>query len=416
MKKMLIRNLKSLATPTGTHPKGGAAMGEILEIPHPEVLVHDGIIEAVGQAPLLSPEELSQVDIVDGEGMTLLPGFMDPHTHLIFGGSREEEFALRLRGESYMEIMRRGGGIQSTVRATREASLEELVASGRQRLKLLAAHGVTTVEAKSGYGLDKETELKQLRAAAQLQREGPLEVVSTFMGAHAVPPEYKGRGADFLNHLLEEVLPVVVEENLAEYADIFTEEGVFSVAESRHYLGACKAAGLKLKLHADEIVNLGGAALSADLGAVSADHLLKAEETGLLRMKEAKVVAVALPLTAFSLKEPYAPVRRMIDLGLPVALGTDYNPGSSYSCAIPLMTALATIHMGMTPEEALTAVTLNAAAALSRSHVLGTIEVGKKADFAFIDAPSYRFLAYHFGVNTVAMTMKNGNIIYRRSW
>ena len=212
MKKMLIRNLKSLATPTGTHPKGGDAMGEILEIPHPEVLVHDGIIEAVGQAPLLSPEELSQVDIVDGEGMTLLPGFVDPHTHLIFGGSREEEFALRLRGESYMEIMRRGGGIQSTVRATREASLEELVASGRQRLKLLAAHGVTTVEAKSGYGLDKETELKQLRAAAQLQREGPLEVVSTFMGAHAVPPEYKDRGADFLNHLLEEVLPVVVEE------------------------------------------------------------------------------------------------------------------------------------------------------------------------------------------------------------
>lgn len=412
MKDLLIKNLASLATNRGKGPRGGKSMGEILEITHPWVLVRDGKIHRIGGEEL--EKEAVDAQIIDGEGKTLLPGFVDPHTHLVFGGTREEEFSMRLRGESYMAIMEKGGGIKYTVQKTREKSFEELLASGKKTLQSMAEMGITTVEAKSGYGLDKETELKQLRVAKALQESGPLEVVSTFMGAHDIPLEYKGRDRAFLDYLVEEVLPVVKEENLAEFGDIFTEKNVFSVEDSRAYLLKMREAGLKLKIHADEINDLGGASLAAELSLTSADHLLKANDEGLSKMKESGVIPVLLPLTAFSLKEDYARARDMIDMGLPVAMGTDYNPGSCYSFSVPLMISLGALYMGMSPEEALTAVTLNSAAALDRAERIGTIEEGKDADLILIDAPSYRFLTYHFGMNLVTTTIKQGKIIYNK--
>lgn len=415
MKKILIKNLASLATPLGNSPRGGKEMGEILEMRNPAVILEDGLIHQV-----LSEEEARGLDeddfeVIDGQGRTLLPGFIDPHTHLVFGGTREEEFAMRMKGATYMEIMNAGGGIASTMTKTREASAEELTGSARKRLEGMLRHGVTTLEAKSGYGMDRETELRQLRVVKALQQEGPLTIVSTFMGAHSVPLEWKGRGKEFLDYLLVEVLPVVKEEDLATFCDIFCEKNVFSVEEARDYLSTCKEAGFGLKIHADEIYDLGGAALAAQLGLTSADHLLKASDEGLRAMKEAGVIPVLLPLTAFSLKEEYARGREMVDMGMPVALGTDFNPGSSYSYSIPLMFALACIYMKLTPEEALTAVTLNSACALGLGDRIGTIEAGKAADLILIDAASYRFLPYHFGINQVAMTIKNGKIIYSRN-
>ena len=412
MGDLLIKNLASLATNTGKKGKGGKEMGNIVEILHPWVLIKDGIIHKIGGEEL---EDLAKdAQVLDGSGKTLLPGFVDPHTHLVFGGTREEEFSMRLRGESYMAIMEKGGGIKYSVRKTREAFFEELFTRAGKTLKNMAELGITTVEAKSGYGLDKDTELKQLRVTKKLMETSPIEIVSTFMGAHDIPLEYQGRDRAFLDFLAEEVLPVVIEENLAEFGDIFTEKNVFTVEDSRVYLKKMREAGLKLKIHADEINDLGGAALAAELSLVSADHLLKASEEGLLKMKEAGVIPVLLPLTAFSLKEQFAKARHMIDLGLPVAMGTDFNPGSCYSFSVPLMLSLGTLYMGMTPEEALTAVTLNSAAALERAERIGSIEEGKEADLILIDAPSYRFLTYHFGMNLVTTTLKKGKIVYMK--
>ena len=414
-KDILITGLASLATPKGNTPKGGHEQGSIVEMIRPSVILSGGKISRVLSEPDAMTLEIGDFEVIDGTGMTLLPGFVDPHTHLVFGGTREEEFSMRLRGESYMEIMKKGGGIASSVAKTRGAGFEELMSITRKRLMGMASHGITTVEAKSGYGLDKETELKQLRVVKKLKDEGIVEIVSTSMGAHSVPPEYKGRESVFLDMLIEEVLPYVKEEGLAEFCDIFCEKGVFSVEDSGEYLKKCRDMGFRLKLHADEMSDLGGAFLAAELGAISADHLLKASDEGLEAMKEAGVIPVLLPLTAFSLKEEYADGRRMIDMGLPVALGTDFNPGSSYSYSIPLLAALACLQMGLTPEEMLTAITLNSACAIGRGEIKGTIEEGKDADLVLIDAPSYRFLPYHFGVNQAVMTIRAGAVIYTRS-
>jgi imidazolonepropionase len=414
-KDTLITGLASLATPLGNTPKGGHEQGSIVEMIRPSVILSGGKISGVLSESEAKTLEIGDFEVIDGTGMTLLPGFVDPHTHLVFGGTREEEFSMRLRGESYMEIMKKGGGIASSVAKTRGAGFEELMSITRKRLMGMASHGITTVEAKSGYGLDKVTELKQLRVVKKLKDEGIVEIVSTFMGAHSVPPEYKGRESVFLDMLIEEVLPSVKEEELAEFCDIFCEKGVFSVEDSGEYLKKCRDMGFRLKLHADEMSDLGGALLAAELGAISADHLLKASDEGLRAMKEAGVIPVLLPLTAFSLKEEYANGRRMIDMGLPVALGTDFNPGSSYSYSIPLLAALACLQMGLTPEEMLTAITLNSACAIGRGESKGTIEEGKDADLVIIDAPSYRFLPYHFGVNQAVMTIRAGAVIYTRS-
>ena len=308
--------------------------------------------------------------------------------------------------------MRRGGGINATTISTREATLEELKREGRKRLSSMLAFGVTTVEGKSGYGLDRDTEIKQLEAMKELNKEQPVDNVNTFMGAHAVPEEFKGRTGDYVDFIIKEVLPEVANRGLAEFCDVFCEEGVFDIEQSRKLLLAAKEYGMEIKLHADEIVPLGGAELAAELGAVSADHLLQASDEGISKLAERGVIATLLPATAFSLKEPYAKARKMIDSGCAVALATDFNPGSCFTNSIPLLFALATIYMGMTIEEAVTAMTINGAAALKREKQIGSIDVGKKADLVVLEFPSYQFLHYHFGVNIVEKVIKNGELVF----
>ena len=375
---LIIFNAR-VVTPIGFSARCGKEMGELCIIDNATIEVTDGIISYVGP---------SRGEMRDGyyqrywhynaRGKCLLPGFVDSHTHFVFGGERAEEFSWRLKGESYMSIMERGGGIVSTVKATRECSFIQLRSKAEVFLRQMSNMGVTTVEGKSGYGLDKETELLQLKVMRSLNND---------------------------------VLPCVAKNELAEFCDVFCEQGVFSVEQSRRLLQAAKEYGLGLKLHADEIVPLGGAELAAELSAVSADHLLHASDTGIRAMRDAGTVATLLPLTAFALKEPYARGREMIDSGCAVALATDLNPGSCFSGSIPLTFALACIYMHLTIEEAITALTLNGAAALNRADSIGSIEVGKKGDFVVLNSDNYHFLPYYVGMNCVNTTIKEG-VIY----
>ncbi len=364
MGNLLIKNAAELVTCSGFAAKRGAQMAELGIIPDGALAIEQGRIVRVGATGDVlswlkaSGKDLSRFDTIDASGKAVLPGFVDSHTHLVFGGYRAEEFAWRLRGDRYMEILQRGGGILSTVAATRSASRAELTETGLRRLDSMLSFGVTTVEGKSGYGLDRETEIKQLDVMADLNRRHPLDVVPTFMGAHAVPPSYKGREEAYIDFLLEEVVPEVASRRLADFCDVFCEKNVFSIEQSRRLLAAAAESGMKAKLHADEIAALGGAELAAEIGAVSADHLLQASDTGLEAMSAAGVIATLLPATAFSLKAPYARGRFMIDAGCAVALATDFNPGSCFSESIPLVAALAAIYMNLSAEEIVTALTM----------------------------------------------------------
>jgi len=306
--------------------------------------------------------------------------------------------------------MNRGGGIVSTVKSTKAATLSELVTSGKNRLDSMLKLGVTTVEGKSGYGLDLDTEIKQLKAMKEINKAHSMDVAVTFLGPHALPQEYKGKENEFIDFQIQEVLPKVVEENLAEFADIFCEKNVFDIEQSRRFLKKAKEMGLKLKIHADEIVQLGGAELAAELEAVSADHLLQVSEQGIDDMISKKVISTLLPSTAFCLKEKYADGRKMIDKGCAVALATDLNPGSSFTNSIPLIISLAALYMNLSPEEIISALTINGAAALDRAATVGSIDPGKKADILILDYPSYKFLPYHVGVNIVKIVIKDGKI------
>ena len=410
---LIIFNAR-VVTPIGFSARCGKEMGELCIIDNATIEVTDGIISYV---------DPSRGEMRDGyyqrywhynaRGKCLLPGFVDSHTHFVFGGERAEEFSWRLKGESYMSIMERGGGIVSTVKATRECSFIQLRSKAEVFLRQMSNMGITTVEGKSGYGLDKETELLQLKVMRSLNNDEHkrVDIVSTFLGAHAVPEEYKGRTDEYLDFIISDVLPCVAKNELAEFCDVFCEQGVFSVEQSRRLLQAAKEYGLGLKLHADEIVPLGGAELAAELSAVSADHLLHASDVGIRAMRDAGTVATLLPLTAFALKEPYARGREMIDSGCAVALATDLNPGSCFSGSIPLTFALACIYMHLTIEEAITALTLNGAAALNRADSIGSIEVGKKGDFVVLNSDNYHFLPYYVGMNCVNTTIKEG-VIY----
>ena len=415
---LIIKNASALVTCSGFMAKKGREMSELGIIADGAVVIEQGRISRVGTTTNImadlkaSSKDLSQFETIDASGKAVLPGFVDSHTHLVFGGYRAEEYAWRLMGDSYMDILQRGGGILSTVRATRSASREELTEAGLKRLDSMLSFGVTTVEGKSGYGLDRETEIKQLEVMADLNRLHPLDVVPTFMGAHAVLPEYKGREDDYIDFLLKEVVPEVASRRLAEFCDIFCEKNVFSVEQSRRLLTNAVESGLKSKLHADEIVRLGGAELAAEIGAVSADHLLHASDEGLHAMAEAGVVATLLPATAFSLREPYARGRQMIDAGGAVALATDFNPGSCFSESIPLVAALAALYVNLSPEEIVTALTLNGAAALDRAQVAGSLDPGKKGDVIILENPSYRFIPYHLGVSTVEKVIKRGTLVF----
>ena len=412
MRRLVITNA-NIYTPVGTAGKRGAEMGDILHIEKGGIIIEDGIIRWAGpESEMPEPEGHVRDEVyMDALGRAVLPGFVDSHTHLVFGGYRPEEFGWRLKGDTYMSIMERGGGIQSTVNATRAASAEELREKAEWYLDEMSAMGVTTVEAKSGYGLDTETEERMLRVIKELSEdpERKVDVVSTFLGAHAVPKEYKGRTAEYVDLIIKEMLPRF--RDMAEFCDIFTEKNVFELEDSRRLLEAAREAGYKLKMHADEIVSLGGAELAADLGAVSADHLLHDSDEGIRRMAEAGTVATLLPLTAFALKEEFAPARKFIDAGCTVALATDLNPGSCFSGSIPLTIALACIYMKMSVEETLTALTLNGAAAIDRAARIGSIEAGKQGDVVILHFDTLDALPYYVGMNCVDVTIKNGIIL-----
>ena len=414
MSENLIVFNARLVTPIGFEAKKGKEMGELLVLDNATIEVTDGLITYVG------PNRGEDRDgyyqnywHYNARGRCVLPGFVDSHTHFVFGGERAEEFGWRLRGDSYMDIMRRGGGIVSTVKATRASHFIQLRVHAEDFLKRMSQMGITTVEGKSGYGLDKETELQLLKVMRSLgnNERKRVDIVPTFLGAHAVPEEYKGRTDEYVDFLIQEVMPVVKEQRLAEFCDVFCEDGVFSVEQSRRLLQTARGMGFGLKLHADEIVSLGGAELAAELGAVSADHLLHASDAGIQALADRNVVATLLPLTAFALREPYARGREMIDAGCAVALATDLNPGSCFSGSIPLTFALACIYMHLSIEEAITALTLNGAAALRRADRIGSIEVGKQGDMVVLDTDNYHFLTYYIGMNCVHATIKGG-VIY----
>ena len=405
---LLIENIGELVTVAGTTRRGREAMRDIRVLSGPaSVLIRDSMIAYAGPSADCPTVE-SGVERVDAKGHSVLPGLVDSHTHLVFGGFREDEFQWRLAGESYMSIMEKGGGIAATTTATREASAEELTEAALLHLRSMLRMGVTTMEAKSGYGLDKETELRQLEVAKRLDEMQPIDVISTYLGAHDIAPEYQGDPDGYIDFIIREMLPLVKERGLARNVDIFTEKNVFDLEQSRRLLTAARDMGFATKMHADEIYPLGGAGLAADLGCLSADHLLKISDKDIDKMAKSHTVSTLLPLTAFSLMDDYAPARKMIDAGCAVALASDLNPGSCFSCSIPLMIALATIYMHMSVEEAVTALTINAATALGLQDEIGSIEEGKAGDVVILRYPSYKFLSYHFGMNIVETTVKGG--------
>ena len=410
MKEFVIINA-TLVTPEGHKALRGEEMSRLRVVENATVVSHDGMIVYAGPA-CDAPAYSGDAEVVDAAGRVVLPGFIDSHTHLVFGGYRPDEFEWRMKGDSYMSIMERGGGIQSTVNATRAESAEELEEKAQWFIDRMSEMGVTTVEAKSGYGLDTATEVKMLDVIGRLaSREGQkLNVVPTFLGAHAVPAEYKGRTSEYCDLIISEMLPLVKDK--ARFFDIFTEKNVFEIEDSRRLLTAAREAGMALKLHADEIVTLGGAELAAEMGAVSADHLLHVSDEGVKAMAEAGVVATLLPLTAFSLKEPFAPARKFIEAGAAVALATDLNPGSCFSGSIPLTIALACIYMNMSVEETISALTLNAAAAVGMADTIGSVEPGKRADMVILEFPNFRMLPYYVGMNCVRTTIHDGRIVY----
>jgi imidazolonepropionase len=343
-----------IATPAKSEAVSGQDMNRLTVIAEGWVACASGIIIGVGtMAECADAVDVSpDTTVINAAGKVVLPGLVDSHTHLVFGGSREQEFYLRAQGVDYMDIMAAGGGILSSVRATRAASLDELVDSGLQRLGWMLSQGVTTVECKSGYGLDLETEIKQLRAVQILSQRHPIELVPTFLGAHAWPPEYRGREEEYVDAIIVEMLPEIARRGLAEYCDVFCEASVFSVDQTRRIMQRAQELGFKLRLHADEMTGLGGAELAGELRAASADHLLQVSDRGIDALRTGGVMPVLLPATAFVLKKRYAPARKMISAGLPVALATDFNPGSAPVPSMLLVMSLACLYMGLTPEEA----------------------------------------------------------------
>jgi len=390
-------------------------MRQVGAIPGGAVAAYRGRIVGVGEeGELRRRVELEPgAAVVDAAGGTVLPGLVDPHTHALFAGWRADEFRLRLRGVAYLEILEAGGGILSTVRATRAAPADELARLLEERLRAMLLCGVTTAEVKSGYGLSWPDEHKLLAVIARVAQTQPIEIVPTFLGAHAVPPEYRGNADGYVEHIVRVMLPEVARQGLARFVDVFCDQGVFSLEQTRRILATARELGLGVRLHADELAPLGGAELAAELGAASADHLLRSRPEGWKRMAEAGVVAVLLPGTALFLGKPYAPARDMIQAGVPVALATDFNPGTCPIASLPLVMGLACVGMGLEPEEVVVAVTANAAWALGRGEDLGSLEEGKQADLVVFGVPGYEHIPYRMGGAPVTWVIKKGKVVVR---
>jgi imidazolonepropionase len=409
---LLLVNANELVTLSGDNqkPRIGKQMLDIGIIRDGGLAIKDGRIVAVGKTTDVA-KAFKAENVISAKGKIVLPGFVDPHTHLVFAGSREDEFQMRIEGASYMEILKTGGGILRTVRETRKASFEKLVDHGTETLDAMLEHGTTTVEAKSGYGLTTKDEVKMLEVMQRLNQLHSVDVVPTFLGAQAIPPEFFNNRQGYVNLVTEEMIPKVTEKGLAEFCDVFCEKGVFTLEQARRILTVGKNSGLKPKVHADKMSLLGGAELAAGIGAVSADHMLFSSDEGIKAMADKGVVAILLPGAVFSLmSNRYADARVMINFGVPIALGTDFNPG----CWVEnqqLVIALACHFMKLTPAEAVTATTINAAHAISRANEVGSLEVGKKADITVLDVPNHKFLGYRFGMNLVDKVIKNGRIV-----
>jgi len=400
---IIIKNANELVTLKGPNkPRTKTEMSNLGIINKGSVAIKEGIIVAVGKTINYKSET-----VIDAKGKTVMPGFVDPHTHLVFAGSREFELDMKLKGLTYMDILKKGGGIVYTVNETRKATNTSLITQSRSRLDNMLFYGTTTCEAKSGYGLNTETELKILKAQKKLNETHPIDIVSTFLGAHAVPKEHKTN--EYVDIVINEMLPKV--KKLAKYCDVFCEKGVFTPAQSKKILEAGKTYGLTPKIHADEIVDTGGASLAAEVGAISADHLLMSNDKGLKQMAKKGIIGVMLPGTPFSLMmKDYAPARKMIDIGVPIALATDLNP-NCWVENMQFIIQLACLNMKMTPAEAVTASTFNAACSIGLNDKIGSLEKGKQADIIVLDCPNHMFLPYHYGINLVETVIKKGCVI-----
>lgn len=418
MKPIYIRRASQVVgAPKNTGaPLTKSAMNELNVIENGSVWIEDGKIKRVAHDDQLMKEFGSRIDeaeVIEARGKLVTPGLVDPHTHLVHAGTRENEFDMRLNGKTYMDIMNAGGGIHATTKATRKASEEELYEASFERLNQFLLHGVTTVEAKSGYGMNLEVEMRQLQVARQLNEHHPVDLVSTFMGAHVVPPEYKEDKDAFVDLVINEMLPEVAQSGLAEFNDVFCERGVFTPEQTKRILEAGKEYGLYPKIHADEIEPYKGAELAAEVGAVSADHLLRASDEGVRQMADRGVIGVLLPGTAFFLMADSANGRGMIDAGVPVALSTDCNPGSSPTVSLPLIMNLGCLKMGMTPAEVLNAATVNAAHAIRRGNVAGCLQEGRQADVVIHNTPNFMQLQYRYGVNHTDTVIKSGKVVVK---
>lgn len=405
---LLIKNIGILATAEGNEPlRGSAQHAGVKLIPDCAVLVNGDTIQRI--CPNAEAPECENV--LDAGGKLVTSGLIDAHTHLIFGGWRQHEVPLKLRGAGYLEILQAGGGILNTLTATRKATEDELYERAEAVLSEMLDHGITAVEAKSGYGLDVENELKQLRVIRRLKEEGGYNVIPTFMAAHAVPPEYKGDPDGYIEFVCREILPRVADDELCEFVDVFCETGVFDVEQSRKMLTYGQAYGFKAKIHADEIDAIGGSVLAGEIGAVSAEHLIAADDKGIASMAKGGTIACLLPGTSLYLNKDFAPARKMISAGVPVAICTDFNPGSCPSCDLQLCMNLGYLKYRMTPEEVLAAVTINAACAVGRGETLGTVEPGKQADLVIWNAPDLDYLVYRMGSNLAEKVIRKGNIV-----
>jgi imidazolonepropionase len=411
--QLLIKNIRQLVTvKSGGRPfRAGGEMRDLGIMEHADVLIEDGLFRWIGPTGTLTGTLDEDANILDATDEVALPGFVDAHTHLLFAGSRENEFAMRVEGKTYQEIADAGGGIVSTVTSTRNASKKELKKIASKRLDEMMKLGTTTVEIKSGYGLDADSEIKMLEAINELSDEHFMTIVPTFLGAHAIPLEFKGNAQAYVDTICDRMLPYIAKRKLATFCDVFCETGYFTIEQSRQILQKAQSFGIQSKLHADQLSQIGASRLGAELKAVSIDHLEQIDERGIAAVKQAGCVAVVLPGVSFFLHYGYPPARKLIDAGIPLAIASNFNPGSCMSFSMPLMMTIACTQMGLTPEEAITASTLNAAAALKLSDVVGSIEIGKQADIVLYDVPHYRQIPYFFGVNLVANIIKKGILL-----